>query len=136
MVSRTRRLTFSSSALNGDLVGARLQNDPDLLHRFLFKNLDAKLFDLRKFPHDVFNGAGKYVDATDYNHIIHPPQHATLQKQKWPAAWTRLVARLNQIAGSITDDGTADPAEIGDNQFTLFAFRYRSCRSRGSESQQ
>ena len=49
------------------------------------------------------------------------PNTPPLQKQKWPTAWTRLVARLNQIAGSITDDGTADPAEISDNQFTLFS---------------
>ena len=104
---------------DGTLVRARLQDELDFLHRFLFKNFHAKLFDLVKFPHHVFYGAGKNVDATDNKHIIHPAQHATLQSQERFAAWAGLVAGLNQIAGAVTNHGAADPAEVGDDQLAF-----------------
>src|SRR5215510_9927897 len=107
------------------LIGVRLYDDPEFFHRFFFKDLYTKLLDLRKFSQSVFNGAGKHVDAADNHHIIHPPQHATLQNQKPASAGTRLIAVLHQIAGSITNHGTADPAKICDHQLTSLSFRYR-----------
>ena len=81
MRSRTRWLTRSASPAT-ELWSAR--GSKTSLISFIasfFKNFHAKLFDLVKFPHHVFYGAGKNVDATDNKHIIHAAQHATLQQR-------------------------------------------------------
>src|SRR5262249_57087670 len=73
----------------------------------------------------VSNAVGNNIDATKNPNTPPPPQHATLQNQKRPAARTRLIAGLHQIAGSIANHGTADPAKICDYQLTALSFRYR-----------
>jgi len=62
------------------------------------------------------------LTPSDNNHIIHRPNTPPC-KAKMAYRMDTAGSSVNQIAGSITDDGTADPAEISDNQFTLFPSR-------------
>ncbi len=54
------------------------------------------------------------------DHIIHPSQDATFEQQKGPAAGTRFIARLHQIAGAVTNHRAADATEIGEHKLALF----------------
>ena len=93
----------------GDLVQSRwisLQDQLPLVHR-------------NALPQDALHGAGKYVDAADDEHVVHPAEDAALQKLKPPSAGAIAARRTDPIPRPIPNGGKTEAAQVGDDQLAL-----------------
>src|SRR5262245_23231620 len=105
-----------------------LDSDDQLLHLAIAHNLDFEFLNRPELPDDILDRTGKHVNSPDNQHSVSPSQDASSYESLSPAALALTVNKLDQVAGSVPNQGAANSPQIGHYKLAALSSVYQRGR--------